>query len=77
MVHRGTDNGKTEGYIDGSIYAALTSSALVGGGQTGGQKDVDLNQYNIVIPAGSTVTIGAVSSANITQLSAAITWTVD
>jgi len=67
----------TEGYINGSLYTALTSSALVGGGQTGGQKDVDLNQYNIVIPAGSTVTIGAVSGANITQLSAAITWTVD
>jgi hypothetical protein len=67
----------TEGYIDGSQYTALTSSALVGGGQAGGQKDLDLNQYNIVIPAGSSITIGAVSSSNITQLSAAITWTMD
>lgn len=67
----------TEGYIDGSLYSALTSSALVGGGQAGGQKDVDLNQYSIIIPAGSTISVGAVSSSNITQLSAAITWTAD
>ena len=66
-----------DGYVDGTLYTPLTTSALVGGGQTGGQKDLDLNQYNIVIPAGSKLTLCARSSTNITELTAALTWTVD
>ena len=66
-----------DGYIDGTLFTPLITSALVGGGQTGGQKDIDFKQYDIVVPAGSRISICARSSTNITELSAALTWTVD
>lgn len=63
--------------IDGTAYTPLVISTVVGGGQSGGGKDVNLGDYDIVIPAGSKASICARSSTNITELSAALTWVVD
>jgi len=66
-----------DGEIDGTAFTPLAISTVVGGGVSGGGKDISLLDYDIVVPAGSTISICARSSTNITELSTAITWTVD